>query len=454
MRSTASRTGMALILAGLLLFGLLSFLIRYAVFSDDWISHSNRSGVASIQQVTDRSGAVLYEPHADKAYSDDALIRRATVHLLGDREGNIDPLMLKQYIPQLVGFDKINGTYGMKGGNGQVELTISASVEAVALQALNGRKGTVGVYNYKTGEILCAVTSPTFDPYNAPTVADDADKTWEGLYLHRFFHSTYTPGSIFKLVTTAAALENIPDIQDQTFTCTGSITVNGEVIHCQSNKTHGTQTLEQALANSCNCAYAQIAQQVGAERLSRKAAQIGITDRLLVDGYWTKAGSFDLSGADANRVAWAGIGQDIDLVNPCQYMTWMGAIANGGKAAEPWLVRRVYSGGKLRYEAKTTYTSSMITRSAASALTDLMHNNVEEMYAPVNFSGVKVCAKSGTAEVYGKENTATFAGFIASDRYPLAFVVIIEEGGSGARACSPVAANVLWACINAMKAQD
>ena len=454
MKSISGRTLMALLLAGLLLFGLLTFMIRYGIYADDWISHSRSSGVRSIEKVTDRSGRVVYAPHEDRPYSDDGLIRKATVHLLGDLEGNIDPLLLKQYIPQLVGFDKINGTYGMQSGNGHVELTVDGSVESVALQALAGRKGTVGVYNYKTGEVLCAVTTPTFDPYDAPPVPDAADSALEGLYLHRFFHVTYPPGSIFKLVTTAAALETVPDILDRTFSCAGSITVNGEVIHCQSNKAHGTQTLEQALANSCNCAYAQIAQQVGAQRLSRKAAQIGITDRLFVDGYWTKAGSFDLSGADANRVAWAGIGQDIDLVNPCQYMTWMGAIANGGKAAEPWLVRRVYSGGKLRYEAKTTYTSSMITRSAASALTDLMHNNVEEMYAPVNFSGVKVCAKSGTAEVYGKENTATFAGFIASDRYPLAFVVIIEEGGSGARACSPVAANVLWACINVMKAQD
>ena len=453
MRSTASRTGMALILAGLLLFGLMSFLIRYAVFSDEWISHSNRSGVASIEQVVDRGGNVLYEPHEDKAYADDALIRKATVHLLGDREGNIDPLLLKEYIPQLVGFDKIDGTYGVKGGNGHVALTIDAGVEKVALQALGGRKGTVGVYNYKTGEVLCAVTSPTFDPYKAPTVADDADKTWEGLYLHRLFHVTYTPGSIFKLVTTAAALESIPDIQKQTFTCTGTITVNGEVIHCQSNKAHGTQTLAEALANSCNCAYAQIAQQVGAERLTRKVEQIGVTDRLFVDGYWTKAGSFDLSGADANRVAWAGIGQDIDMVNPCQYMTWMGAIANGGRAAGPHMVRSVESGGKLRYLAQTTYTESMITADAAAVLADLMHNNVEEMYQPVNFSGVKVCAKSGTAETYGQENTATFAGFIASSRYPLAFVVVVEEGGSGARTCSPIAANVLWACMNVMKAE-
>ncbi|MBQ2328624.1 MAG: penicillin-binding protein, partial [Oscillospiraceae bacterium] len=95
----------------------------------------------------------------------------------------------------------------------------------------------------------------------------------------------------------------------------------------------------------------------------------------------------------------------------------------------------------------------MITRKAADELADLMHNNVVRMYAPVNFSGVKVCAKSGTAEVNGKENTATFAGFIDSDQFPLAFIIVVEEGGSGAATCSPIAANVLWACLNVMRSE-
>ena len=454
MKSISGRTLMALLLAGLLLFGLLTFMIRYGIYADDWISHSRSSGVRSIEKVTDRSGRVVYAPHEDRPYSDDGLIRKATVHLLGDLEGNIDPLLLKQYIPQLVGFDKINGTYGMQSGNGHVELTVDGSVESVALQALAGRKGTVGVYNYKTGEVLCAVTTPTFDPYDAPPVPDAADSALEGLYLHRFFHVTYPPGSIFKLVTTAAALETVPDILDRTFSCAGSITVNGEVIHCQSNKAHGEQTLRQALANSCNCAYAQIAQLVGAEALTRKAEQIGITESLSVDGYHTKPGSFDLGGASKNRVAWAGIGQDVDMVNPCQYLTYMGAIANRGRAALPYLVKRVSSGGTVRYQAKTDWTDPMITRAAANELADLMHNNVVQMYAPVNFSGVKVCAKSGTAEVNGKQNTATFAGFIDSDQFPLAFIVVVEEGGSGAATCSPIAANVLWACLNVMRSEQ
>ena len=250
MKSIANRTLFALILAGILLFGLLTFVIRYFIFADSWMSYSSRSGMASIQSITDRNGEVLYAPHEENVYSESVLIRKATLHLLGDREGNIDPLMVKQYIPQLLGYDKLNGTYGMDAGTGRMELTIDGNVEAVALQALNGRKGTVGVYNYKTGEILCAVSAPTYDPYDPPTVTD-GDSAYEGVYLHRLFHTTYAPGSIFKLVTTAAALETIPDIEDWTYTCSGSALVNGEVIYCQGGKAHGKQTLSQALANSC-----------------------------------------------------------------------------------------------------------------------------------------------------------------------------------------------------------
>ncbi|MBQ2596517.1 MAG: penicillin-binding protein [Oscillospiraceae bacterium] len=352
MKSIASRTGMALLLAGLLLFGLLTFVIRYFIYSDHWFSHSHSADGLSVQQVNDRNGSVLYAPKTDEPYAADALVRKATVHLLGDRNGYIDPLLLKQFLPQLAGFDKINGTYGMASGTGVVDLTIDSRVESVALQKLNGRKGAVGVYNYKTGEVLCAVTTPTFDPYRPPENFED-DAAWEGVFLHRFFQSTYTPGSIFKLVTTAAALETIPDIQDRTFTCTGSVTVNGEVIHCENGRAHGVQTLQDALANSCNCAFAAIAQEVGAAGLTRKAAQIGVTESMFVDGYWTRAGHFDLAGADSNSVAWAGIGQHRDLVNPCQYLTWIGAIANRGRAAMPHLVRRVVSNGEVRYEAKT-----------------------------------------------------------------------------------------------------
>ena len=82
-------------------------------------------------------------------------------------------------------------------------LTVSADVQRTALAALDGRKGTVGVYNYKTGEILCAVSSPTYDPDDVPDVEGNPE-TYEGVYVNRFLHATYTPGSVFKLVTAAA----------------------------------------------------------------------------------------------------------------------------------------------------------------------------------------------------------------------------------------------------------
>ncbi|MBR4701623.1 MAG: penicillin-binding protein [Oscillospiraceae bacterium] len=454
MKNTASRSKFVLVLAGILLFGLLTFVIRYFMFADRWISHSHRSGTASIQKVTDRSGTVLYAPNEDQVYAKDAMVRKAALHLLGDREERIDALAIKQYIPQLVGFDKLNGTYGNEDGTGILELTVDGRIEAVALQALNGKKGTVGVYNYKTGEILCAISSPTFDPYDPPEITDANAEQYEGAYLHRFFSYTYTPGSIFKLVTVAAALENVPDITEQTFTCEGYVYVNGERINCQGGKAHGEQTLEQALANSCNCAFAEITQQVGAKNLINKVRQIGLTESMFVDGYYTKAGTFDKAFSEANNLAWAGIGQHTDMVNPCQYMTYMGAIANGGKAAMPYLVSSVESGGAQRYKARRTYTNSMITGSAARVLTEMMHNNVVKMYGAVNLPNVEVCAKSGTAERAGHENTATFAGFINDERYPLAFVVVVEEGGAGSAACAPIAAAVLKQCISVLNEES
>lgn len=128
-------------------------------------------------------------------------------------------------------------------------------MQRTALAALDGRKGTVGVYNYKTGEILCAVSSPTYDPDDVPDVEGNPE-TYEGVYVNRFLHATYTPGSVFKLVTAAAALDEIPDIGSRTFTCEGSAVIGGETIQC--NGVHGTLNFEEALAHSCNVVFGEI----------------------------------------------------------------------------------------------------------------------------------------------------------------------------------------------------
>ena len=399
-------------------------------------------------RVYDRSGVLVLDTDGGKTYAADSATRRAMLHLLGDREGNIPARVLPAYSAQLIGYDKLNGTY-YSSGEGVLRLSVSAQVQSVALQALNGRRGTVGVYNYKTGEILCAVSSPSFDPDDAPEHIDDET----GTYVYRFFHARYTPGSIFKLVTSVAALESIPDINEQSFTCTGSVVYNGETVRC--TREHGALDFREALARSCNCAFAAIANQVGAEKLTEVAERIGILELFETDGITTVRGSFDLSGARENDLAWAGIGQYTDQINPYQYMRFMGAIANGGSAAEPYLVTQACCGEKINYQARTRMTSRLLDSATASRLQEMMRYNVEQIYGAWYFPGLTVCAKTGTAEVGGgRENTATFAGYTLDAQYPLAFIVVVEEGGYGSTTCVPIASAVLQACVNVLDSES
>ena len=456
MNRITKRTWFALLLAIALAVGVAAFGVRYVLEAGQWVTFSGSPHVYSGGNlnsgiVTDRSGTVLLDATDGREYAESGQLRKATLHILGDRDGYIPSWVLEEYSDQLIGYSLFNGTYSLNGGGGEMELTISAEAQTVALQALNGYAGTVGVYNYKTGEILCAVTSPTYDPDDVPDI-DENDSAYDGIYVNRFFGTNYVPGSIFKLVTAAAAIENIDDIGSQTFVCNGSYEVAGEVITC--NGVHGEVSFEQALAVSCNCAFGQIAQQLGPEIMQKYAEKIGVTSSLEFDGIDTAAGAFDVSDATEADLAWSGIGQYTDLVNACQYMTYMGAIANGGEAAKPYLVERAGSGGLGGHRASTKMLDRVLETSTTQKLTEMMRNNVVSVYGTWNFPDLYVCAKSGTAEVGGGETPhATFAGFIQDSQYPLAFIVIVENGGSGSNVAGPIAGQVLSACVAAMDAE-
>ncbi len=156
--------------------------------------------------ITDRDGVALLEMDDQRTYASDALTRKSSLHWLGDREGFISASLVTASAGQMVGFDRVNGVYNASGDGGPAKLTLSSKVQNAALEALGSRKGVVAVYNYKTGEILCAVSAPTYDPDNPPDIQGDTSGKYNGVYLNRFLQSAYVPGSIFKVVTTAAAL--------------------------------------------------------------------------------------------------------------------------------------------------------------------------------------------------------------------------------------------------------
>jgi len=450
MNRIATRAFIVLILVLALAGGMVFFACEYLSDSDDWIMfsgspHLYSDGKVGTGTITDREGELLLDLSNDRTYSAEESIRRATLHWVGDRLGNIRVPTVSHYSKELLGYDPVNGVYAYGSTEGKMKLTLSAQVQAVALEAMGDRVGSVAVYNYKTGELLCAVSTPTYDPDNVPDIAGDTTGAYEGVYVNRFLQSKYIPGSIFKIVTLAAALETVPDIQEHTFTCTGVYEIGGGDVTCES--THGKQSLKEAFCNSCNCAFAQITQTIGEERLTRYIELFGVMDSVSFDGISTVAGNFDLADATAEEFAWSGIGQHKDQVNPCAFLTFVGAIAGKGVGAQPYVVEEITVGRSRTYRAETEKTQRVVSRETAEILWEYMANNVEVKYGAENFPGLTLCAKSGTGEVGGgKKPNAMFAGFVAEDAYPLAFIVTVEEGGYGASTCVPILSKVLEAC--------
>lgn len=453
MKKVSGRAIFPLILAIVLLAGTVLLCVRYFAKADEWVTFSGSPHVYTGVNldggvVTDRDGTLLLDSTDGRTYSADAVTRTATMHLLGDRYGYIQAPLLGSFADDMIGFDKINGLYGAEGTEANAALTLSASAQTAAYQALGNYHGTVGVYNYKTGEILCAVTSPSYDPDNMPDVDADTSGAYDGVYVNRFFQAAYTPGSIFKIVTLAAAIETVPDWESLTFTCEGKTIIGGQEIICEG--VHGTITLKQALAHSCNVAFGELAGKVGTKALMEYAEKLGLSESFECDGIPVKAGTVDLKDADAGDLAWAGIGQYTDQVNALTFMRAMGRIAGGGTGAVPYLMAKITRGDKTAYEAKTETSSRALKAETAAKLTEYLRNNVATMYGDWQFGGLNVCAKSGTAEHEGETADAMFAGFCVDENCPLAFVVFVENGGSGSAVAAPIAAKVLQVCAAAI----
>ena len=457
MNRVSKRASALLLLVLLLTGGLGYFVYEYATKAETWVvsagsPHIFNSSNIGCGQVTDRSGELLLDITATRSYAGDLSVRMSTMHLLGDRQGRISAPAIAHYGKEMTGYDLVDGLYSYDGSAGEAVMTISSQVQKAALEALGDRKGTIGIYNYRTGEILCAVTTPTYDPDNVPDIEGDTTGAYEGVYLNRFIQSAYIPGSIFKIVTTAAALESVPNILDQKFTCTGLYEYGIDKVSCE--RAHGTLTLKQALASSCNCCFGQIANLVGRDNLQKYADQFGITEPVKFDGITTAKGNFDMTDAARVEVAWGGIGQYTDLINPCRYMVFMGAIGGGGKAANPYLVSEVYSEGQQTYEAQTTYTERILPEGTVNILKDFMRNNVTSVYGDSNFPDLTVCAKSGTSQLGGDQvSNAMFAGFVDDEKYPLAFIVVVENGGYGSATCVPILSKVLPVCKSVLDAE-
>ena len=439
MKTTGTRSLVLFLLAAGFFFGLGVFLYGLATEGGKWAvqpfnGHLTGTSVSSGEgRILDRNGSVLAETkNGKRVYNSDLDTRCAMLHAVGDTQGYISAGVQYNYRSELSGYNFITGLVSPTGqtNGSDIRLTLDSDLCRLAREKLDGRNGAAALYNYKTGELLCMVSTPDFDPQNPPKDLN-MNKAYSGAYLNKVLSSTFTPGSIFKVVTSAAAIENISNLDSRSWLCNGSVVINGNRITDLGS--YGRLSFKQALAKSSNVAFSQIAVELGAQKMSDEASRLGFNRTFKLDSIPTAASSYNVNGASPDQLGWSGVGQYTDMVNPFHMLVLMGAIANGGTPVMPYLVKSVTAPVGIPTKVGAAQTGDALVRSdTAARLKTYMRYNVTYEYGDDLFPNLAVCAKTGTAEVGGgKHPNCWMVGFSTNDSTPYAFAVLVENSSSG-----------------------
>lgn len=429
MKKISSRSISVLIIAVLVIIGLCSFVRSDYKNGRGWALYFATFNSGSEGTLTDTNGVTLAAfDQKHNSFSPDGITRLSNYHVTGDYWGRTGSGVISRFWSSSQNYDFFNGT--TQSALNRLELTIDSRLNNYIFRALNVYgKGAVMISNYKTGEVIALVSAPSMDPL------DTESEPEEGTFINRCLAASFVPGSTFKLITAAAALESIPDLDQQTFTCYGESSIAGVRIKCTDM--HGTQTFEEALANSCNCAFAEITVQIGQREMAEHVRSYGFLDTHELDGIPTNKGNFPLDFVGDPELAWAGIGQSVDQVCPYTMLRYVMAIANGGRLTEPTMVKNRYvremgDDGLMRVPKEDPFVSQLVAPETAARLRELMLNNVKAHYEEeMSFGGLRLGAKTGTAEITEEVAHSWFTGFLDDEEHPYAFVAIVEEGGFG-----------------------
>lgn len=331
----------------------------------------------------------------------------------------------------------------MANVNSGVMLTIDRDIQDIAQKAAKQylEKGAVVVLDVRTGAIRASVSLPDFDPDDVQDALSDEDAP----LLNRTT-SAYNVGSVFKLVTAAAALENGVS-PDRIYDCTGSVDIHGVIFDCYHQRTHGIQNMEGALAQSCNAYYITLGQEIGAKKLLDMAVKMGFGSGItLCDGMQSAAGTLPAMDTLKMPAALANFsfGQGELMATPYQVASMVQCIASGGTLAKPYLVEGlVDSSGQLTEPTQQAEPVQVLSGETCDALRLMMA-------APVEYgtgTGAKPTiggagGKTATAEtgimVDGKfVNQTWFAGYFPYDNPQYAVAVLAEDSPKGSETSTP-----------------
>lgn len=351
-------------------------------------------------------------------------------------------------------------------GNNLV-LTIDETVQSIlekylaeGVDQFNVKNGTVAIMmDVNTGAILGLATTPTYDPNDPFTIYDEdlqaqidalsgeeQDQAFNDAQLKQWRNKavsdTYYPGSVFKMCTYAMGLEEGVVTEQTTYTCTGSVLVDGwdDPIHCWRHSGHGLETFRDGLCNSCNPYTIYIGQLLGGETFAKYREAFGFTESTGIDlpgeAVTLYHSAIELINTPSN-LAVESFGQNFSIT-PLHMITAAAAIANGGYLVTPHVVDRVVDqDGNIVQTADTSYRRQVISEETSAAITDILQQNVESGSATGGYvAGYRICGKTGTSEKVDKWNEdrtqdmeyiASYCGFAPAEDPQYALLVFFDE---------------------------
>lgn len=354
----------------------------------------------------------------------------------------------------------LNSLAGITEPGNSVKLTIDSRIQIAAQQALGSRTGAIVVLDPRTGAVLASASTPMYDNTNIQAAIEQANASGgsDTSMFDRATQALYTPGSTFKTVTLAAALENGTASLDSTYNSPGRMEIGGADVVSVNERGYGDITLDRAFAVSSNTVFGQVANQVGAERLVACAKAFGYGQSLGTDFSTAPSIMPDPSEMTEWELAWAGAGQPVGQGHtPGPQTTVMqnavvaAAIANNGIAMNPHVVAQILApDGTV---IKTTRDRSL-GQAVSSTTADLVKQAMLDVVqngsgSAASIPGVKVAGKTGTAETNNATANSTFIGFAPYDTPTLAISVVLEESTEDEATAAAVAGQVLRAALAA-----
>lgn len=409
--------------------------------------------------ILDRNGTVLAKSNADgkeqeRIYPYGSLYSqvigynsKAYGKSLMELKYNNELLNIKEFSSIFNFKEKLSGE--QKIGN-NLYLTIDHNLQSKAEQLIRGKNGAVVVMRPKTGEILAMVSKPDFDPASSKLAQnwEELIKSKDSPFLPRATQGLYAPGSTFKVLTAAAAVEN--GMEDRTFEDKGSITIDGKIFNNFQSHVYGSLDLKGALAVSSNVAFAQLGADLGEKVLKDITTRAGFNKDIPFD-IPVNSSRFPYETMGKTDLAAVGMGQGKLLVTPLHMAMIASGIANNGTMMKPYLVDRVVSASDVtQMSAKPEVFGRIMAPETASKVKEMMQYVVETGTGKsAAIKGVKIAGKTGTAEneLSGKQKNKEHAWFICFapvDDPQVAVAVVLEYSGStGGSLAAPIAKDLI-----------